>query len=117
MQEELLPLAKAAASSAEANRTSFWLLTDPPLTAAVGQVVLSEVLPRALTSVQIVRIVPITSDGREAEFDSCPVVAIAVPTDRRPPAPTPSLPSGQQIKAGVPVDRHSGKATFTIAAL
>lgn len=68
-------------------RESFRLLTEPPLLAAGGTVTLNERLPRALQTVQFLRIVPATDRGREADFDSCPVVAVAVPSDRRPPPP------------------------------
>ena len=69
-------------------RDRFRLLTDPPLRAgAGGTVTFTEPLPRSLEPVQFLRIVPLTPAGREAEFDSCGVVPVAVPTDRRPPAP------------------------------
>jgi hypothetical protein len=68
-------------------REHFRLLTEPPLTAIGGTVSLIERVPRALQTVQFLRIVPSTAGGREADFDSCPVVAVAVPSDRKPPPP------------------------------
>jgi hypothetical protein len=69
-------------------RKRFRLLTDSPLTAGGdGRVLLDERLPRALETVQLLRVIPLTSAGVEADFDDCGVVPVAVPTDRRPPPP------------------------------
>jgi hypothetical protein len=85
-------------------RERFRLLTDPPLKPAGGIVTLSEGLPRALSTVQFLRVVPATAAGREAEFASCPVVAVAVPTDRRPPPPrvrATLVPGGRRAKIAI----------------
>jgi hypothetical protein len=67
---------------------------------------LNEYLPRSLTTVQFLRVVPLTSQGREAEFDKCGVVPIAVPTDRATAPP----------RIDVAVDTAMGVATITISA-
>jgi hypothetical protein len=54
---------------------------------ASGQALLQTTLPRSLESVQFLRIVPLTTEGAEAPFDSCGVVPVAVPESRRPPLP------------------------------
>lgn len=83
-------------------RERFRLLTDPPLEPSGGTVFLSERLPRSLSTVQFLRIVPATAGGREADFDTCGVVALAVPTDRRPPAPrVQGSVSGQKAKVSI----------------
>lgn len=83
-------------------RERFRLLTEPPLEPSGGTVFLSERLPRSLSTVQFVRVVPATAGGREADFDSCGVVAVAVPTDRRPPAPRVlGRVSGQKAKVTI----------------
>lgn len=65
-------------------RDRFRLLTDPPLTADDnGTVRLDTVLPRSLSSVQFLRIVPLGPDGAEPPFDRCGIVPVAVPDDRR----------------------------------
>lgn len=87
-------------------RDRFRLLTDPPLSAVAGRVMLNEYLPRSLTTVQFLRVVPLTSQGREAEFDKCGVVPIAVPTDRATAPP----------RIDVAVDAAMGVATITISA-
>ena len=69
-------------------RDRFRLLTDPPLApGADGRVTLAELLPRSLATVQFLRIVPVSTAGREADFARCRVVPVAVPADRRPPPP------------------------------
>ncbi len=68
-------------------RERFRLLTEPPLEPVGGLVSLNEHLPRALTTVQFLRVVPLSLQGREAEFDKCGVVPVAVPSDRTPPPP------------------------------
>ncbi len=85
-------------------RERFRLLTEPPLEAVGGRVLLNERLPRALTTVQFLRVVPLTSQGREAEFDKCGVVPVAVPSDRTPPPP----------RVHVTVDPATRVATVTI---
>lgn len=65
-----------------------------------------ETLPRSLATVQFVRIVPLTGQGREAEFEQCPVVAVAVPSSRTPAPPT----------ARIEVAPASGQATIVVAA-
>jgi hypothetical protein len=88
-------------------REAFRLLTEPPLEVVGGQVVLDERLPRSLATVQFVKVVPVTPAGREAPFESCPVVPVAVPTDRGPPPP--------RVQAHI--DPVSGKAVVTIEAV
>ena len=87
-------------------RERFRLLTEPPLAPVGGRVVLNEHLPRSLATVQFLRIVPLTAQGREAEFDKCGVVPITVPTDRTPPPP----------RAHVVVDADTRVATITVEA-
>ena len=87
-------------------RNQFRLLTDPPLEATGSTVTLNERLPRALTTVQFVRVVPLTAKGREAEFHLCGVVPVAVPTDRTPPPP----------RVSVSVDPDTRVASVTIVA-
>jgi hypothetical protein len=87
-------------------RNHFRLLTEPPLEAAGGRVTLNERLPRALATVQFLRVVPLNAQGREAEFDACGVVPVAVPTDRTPPPP----------RLQVRVNAASRVATISIAA-
>jgi hypothetical protein len=88
------------------SRDRFRLLTEPPLDAVGGIVTLNERLPRSLTTVQFLRVVPLTAQGREAEFDTCGVVPVAVPSDRGPPPP----------RVQVVVDRATRVATITIEA-
>ena len=87
-------------------RNRFRLLTEPPLEASAGTVVLNERLPRSLSTVQFVRVVPLTKSGREAEFESCGVVPVAVPSDRTPPPPV----------VHVTVDSDTRVATIRIRA-
>ena len=83
-------------------RERFRLLTDSPLEPSGGTVFLSERLPRSLSTVQFLRIVPATAGGREADFDTCGVVALAVPTDRRPAPPrVQGSVSGQKAKVSI----------------
>jgi hypothetical protein len=90
------------------NRDRFRLLTEPPLTPrADGVVTFAEPLPRSLEAVQFLRVISLTAAGREAEFDSCGVIAVAVPTDRRPPAPA----------LHVLIDPATGSATATVDAV
>jgi hypothetical protein len=71
-----------------AARKVFRLLSEKPVLAGDdGNAEFRGLLPRALRTVQFVRIVPISSGGVEADFDSCGLVPVAVPDDRRPPPP------------------------------
>lgn len=66
----------------------FRLMTAAPIEAPLEGVVGFDVtLPRALETVQFVRVVPLSARGIEAPFASCPLTPVAVPSDRRPPAP------------------------------
>ncbi|RUW83642.1 hypothetical protein [Mesorhizobium sp. M1E.F.Ca.ET.063.01.1.1] len=65
----------------------FRLLTDPPLVAQGGIATLSTRLPRSLETVQFLRVVPLGSDGEEADFGKCGIVAVAVPESRQPAPP------------------------------
>ena len=56
---------------------------------------------------QFLRVVPLSPQGREAEFDACGVVPVAVPSDRTPPPP----------RVHVSVDQATRIATVTIAAV
>ncbi|MFC4169393.1 hypothetical protein [Teichococcus aestuarii] len=88
-------------------RSSFRLLTDPPLAAGPdGRAVLDTRLPRSFSAVQLLRIVPLGPAGQEAPFESCPVVAVAVPAERRPPPP----------RLTVRVDPATGRATLRVEA-
>jgi len=85
----------------------FRLLTDPPIEAgADGNVVLSELLPQALSTVQFLRIVPISAAGAVADFKSCGVVSVAVPSYRRPPSP----------RVSVTVNADAGTANIAVEA-
>jgi hypothetical protein len=87
-------------------RDRFRLLTEPPLAPAGGIVTLNEKLPRSLATVQFLRVIPLTAQGREADFNKCGVVPVAVPTDRGPPPP----------RIHVVVDAATGIARVTVAA-
>jgi hypothetical protein len=89
-------------------RDRFRLLTDPPLVAdAAGNVLLDELLPRTLSTVQFLRIVSTSANGSEAPFAEPGLIPIAVPADRRQPPPT----------LAISVDADAGIATVTIAAI
>ncbi|MGM9480622.1 hypothetical protein ACS5PN_05445 [Roseateles sp. NT4] len=89
-------------------RDRFRLLTDTPLQpGGDGRVLFDTRLPRALETVQFLRFVPLSSQGNEAAFESCPLLPVAVPSDRRPPAP----------RVQTRVDPVSGVATVTVTAL
>ncbi len=89
-------------------RERFRLLTDTPLQpGGDGRVLFDTRLPRALETVQFLRFVPLSSQGNEAAFESCPLLPVAVPSDRRPPAP----------RVETRVDPLSGVATVTVRAL
>ena len=69
-------------------RKCFRLISDGPVpSGADGWVRFRATLPRALQTVQFVRIVPIGAGGIEADFDVCGLVPVAVPADRGPPPP------------------------------
>jgi len=88
-------------------RERFRLLTEPPLVpAADGSVSFETRLPRSLETVQFLRFVPLSARNSEAPFESCPLLPIAVPSDRRPPAP----------RVQAQVDPASGRAVLTVHA-
>jgi hypothetical protein len=88
------------------NRDAFRLLTDPPVKAGSdGRAIVDIRLPRSLSTVQFLRVVPLTSDGLEAPFDQCGIVPVAVPDSRRPVAP----------RLDGSVDPVTGVATLTIS--
>ena len=69
-------------------RKCFRLISDTSVPAgADGWVRFRATLPRALQTVQFVRIVPIGPGGVETDFDMCGLVPVAVPADRGPPPP------------------------------
>jgi hypothetical protein len=69
-------------------RDRFRLVTDEPLkTGTDGSVVFDSRLPRSLETVQFLRFVPLGARGAEAPFENCPLLPVAVPSDRPPPAP------------------------------
>jgi hypothetical protein len=69
-------------------RDRFRLITEPALEPRPdGTVLLDSTLPRTLETVQFLRFVPLSKRNVEAAFDACPLLPIAVPSDRRPPAP------------------------------
>ena len=79
---------RAGGGQLNGRRDRFRLLTEPALVAgADGQVMVDERLPRSLATVQFLRIVPLGATGAEADFDACGLTPVAVPSDRRPPAP------------------------------
>ena len=89
-------------------RDRFRLLTDTPLQpGGYGSVLFDTRLPRALETVQSLRFVPLSIHGNEAAFKSCPLLPVAVPSDRRKPAP----------RVEIRVDPVSGVATVTVRAL
>jgi len=91
-----------------ADRTEpFRLLTDPPIEAdAAGDVIFTTTLPRSLSTVQFLRVVPLGPDGAEPAFAKCGIVPIAVPESRRPPAP--------RLDGGV--DPTTGYAALTVSS-
>lgn len=89
-------------------RDRFRLLTEPALVAGPdGWVRLDERLPRTLATVQFLRIVPVSANGSEADFDACGLVPVVVPSDRKPPAP----------HVTVTVNGETGVATVTVEAV
>jgi hypothetical protein len=88
-------------------RERFRLLTDQPLTTgADGSVVFDARFPRSLETVQFLRFVPLGARGAEAAFDRCPLLPVAVPSDRQPPPP----------RLSVEIDPATGAAEVTILA-
>jgi hypothetical protein len=87
------------------DRKQFRLLTDPPVTASGDSAIYTATLPRSLEAVQFLRVVPLGSDGDEADFDNCGIIAVAVPESRRPPPP--------QVDASV--DPATGYATLYVS--
>jgi hypothetical protein len=88
-------------------RDRFRLLTNEPLqTAGDGSAVFDARFPRALETVQFLRFVPLGARGSEAAFEGCPLLPVAVPSDRAPPAPT----------VDAKVDAATGIAKVTIIA-
>lgn len=85
-------------------RDRFRLLGD--VTESGERALLDERLPRSLSGLQVLRFVPVTSEGREAPFDDCPVVPVAVPSERRAPMPS----------VEVVIDRQSGRPRVRISA-
>lgn len=71
-----------------------------------GEALLQTTLPRSLENAQFLRIVPLTSEGAEAPFDSCGVVPVAVPMSRRPPPP----------RLDGSVDAATGEARLVVTA-
>jgi hypothetical protein len=94
-------------AGAHVNRANFRLLTDKPVKAGPdARAVLRTTLPRSLETVQFLRVVPLTADGAEAQFDHCGIVAVAVPDSRRPAPP----------RLEGTVDAATGFASLTVAA-
>ena len=89
----------------EGIKKHFRLLTDPPLEARDGVATLATQLPRSLETVQFLRVVPLGSDGEEADFAKCGIVAVAVPESRRPAAP----------RLDASVDPATGAARLTVS--
>jgi hypothetical protein len=89
-------------------RDRFRLLTELPLQpAGDGSVLFDTRLPRSLETVQFLRFVPLSDQGSEAPFESCPLLPVAVPSDRRPPAP----------RVETSVDPVTAVASVTVRAL
>jgi hypothetical protein len=85
-------------------RDRFRLLTDKPLeTGADGSVQFDARFPRALETVQFLRFVPLSARGAESAFESCPLLPVAVPSDRQPPAPRVEVRAGATGAAEVTV--------------
>lgn len=88
-------------------RERFRLITDKPLeTGADGSAQFDARFPRTIETVQFLRFVPLGARGSEAPFESCPLLPVAVPSDRRPPAP----------RVEVRVDPATGTAQVTVVA-
>ena len=88
-------------------RERFRLLTEKPIeTGSDGSVQFDARFPRSLETVQFLRFVPLGARGSEAAFESCPLLPVAVPSERRPPAP----------RLEVRVDHATGTAQVTVVA-
>jgi hypothetical protein len=75
-------------SNAEVPRDRFRLLNPEPIqTAPDDWVWFASRLPRTLTTVQFLRVVPVGPDGGEPSFSRCAVVPLAVPDSHRPSPP------------------------------
>lgn len=94
------------ALGAVSQRERFRLLTDPPIDGQAGTVQVHEILPRSLQTLQLVRVVPMSRGNVEADFASCGLVPVAVPSDSRPPPP----------RLEVTVDPVTGVATIIVDA-
>jgi hypothetical protein len=68
-------------------REAFTLISEAPLSAAGGTVRWRHAVPGSLQTLQFIRVVPVASNGAEAQFDSCGLIAVAVPTADQPPPP------------------------------
>lgn len=89
-------------------RERFRLLTEVPLKpAADGRVLFDMQLPRALETVQFLRFVPLSAQGAEAPFESCPLLPLAVPSSHPPPAP----------RVEAVVDPFTGIASVSVRAV
>lgn len=97
-------------SAAAESRDSFRLITPEPIVARDGTLTLISTLPRALEAVQFVRLVPITEQGVEGAFAKSPLIPVAVPLDRRPPAPTLSFTQDGSGNVMIKVLAHGLKA-------
>jgi hypothetical protein len=72
----------------EIRRENFRLLTDTPILADhLGYTRFTARLPRSLSPVQFLRVVPVGHQGVEADFAKCPIVPVAVPESRHPVPP------------------------------
>jgi hypothetical protein len=69
------------------DRDRFRLVTREAIAAVDGKLTFETTLPRSLRTVQFFRFVPLTPEGVERPFAGCPFLPVAVPSDRRPPAP------------------------------
>jgi hypothetical protein len=69
------------------DRDRFRLLTHEAIAATGNTLTFETTLPRSLRTVQFFRFVPLTAEGVERAFAQCPFLPVAVPSDRRPPAP------------------------------
>jgi hypothetical protein len=88
-------------------RERFRLITEKPLeTGADGSAQFDARFPRSLETVQFLRFVPLGARGSESPFENCPLLPVAVPSDRRQPAP----------RVEVRVDPDTGTAQVTVVA-
>jgi hypothetical protein len=69
------------------DRNRYRLLTSNPVKSQGDTLSYTLLLPRSLQTVQFLRFVPVTDAGVESAFADVPLVAVAVPLDRRAPAP------------------------------